>query len=185
MIQIITAVGPNIVDKLFAEVKVDHPVPPTDGEAFGGERMYKIQSTPVVTAATETWEQIHGFLKRISRDGWDAVKADFAGLMDFISARTRELGELAEEYEQLLVEKLHEMMRKASAFLLKSVNLEVEVGKQLYTLTSIELETKVVFSASIEASVATLGKFLGSGTTTITGTYSILGAPTIGENAPQ
>lgn len=180
--QIVTAIGPNIVDDLFDNLEITHTLPPSNNGPLISARLYKIQLQPiVVTAARETWEKIRDLFKQVARDGWEATKVSFDAVMTFINDRARELGNLAEEYEQLLLEKLHELMRKTSEFLLKSVSEQVQIGQQVYTLDSIDVETKLLFTASIEASVATLGKFLGTGEATIKGTYSRLGPKTLDE----
>lgn len=172
--QIVTAIGPNIVDELFDNLEKAHATLPDEGRVRFGARLYKIQSQPVVvTAAAETWEKIKDLFKRVSRNGWAAAKVQFDSVMQFIGDRARELGKMAEEYEALLLAKLQELMRETSEFLLKSASPQVQIGQQLYTLNSINLETKLLFTASVEASVATLGKFLGTGEATIKGTYSV------------
>jgi hypothetical protein len=181
--QIVIAIGPYIVDELFDKVDITHLIPPSDTTLTAGSRLYKIQLQPIVVAAAgETWEKVRDLLKTIARDGWEATKVKFDSLMKFISDRTRELGSLAEEYEQLLLEKLHELMRNTSELLLKSINQQIQIGRQIYTLNSVNLETKLLFTGSIEASVATIGKLLGTGEVSVTGIYSIPGSPTSGES---
>ena len=180
--QIVTAIGPNMVDDLFDQIEIAQAKPPSDSPPIVSARLYKIQiQTPVVTAAAETWEKIRDLLKQVARDGWDAAKTYFNSVMTFIADRARELGSMADEFQQLLLEKLHELMRKTSEFLLKSVSQRVQIGQEVYTLNSINLETKLLFTASLEASLATIGKFLSTGETTIKGTYSIQASPLVVE----
>ena len=172
--QIVSAIGPSFIDDLFDSVEISKPIPPEINGARISGRLYKLAlADTVVVAATETWDRIREFLKQVTRDGWETAKVQFRELMDSIREQSRILGKLAEEYEQLLLEKVHEMVRKTSEFLLKSVSSQVQVGQLVFTLSAINVETKLLFSASIEASVATLGKFLGSGEATVKATYSI------------
>lgn len=176
--QIVSAVGPSFVDDLFDSVEISTPTPPEVGSAHISTRLYKIELPPaVVVAATETWDKIRDLFTQVARDGWEALKVQFDEVMSFIGEQSRVLGDLAEDYEQILLEKLHEMVRKTSDFLLKSVSSQVQVGQQTFILTAINVEMKLLFSASIEASVATLGKFLGSGEATVKTTYAP--APTV------
>ncbi|MEM6820906.1 MAG: hypothetical protein AAF558_03030 [Verrucomicrobiota bacterium] len=171
--QIVSSIGPSFIDDVFDSVEIATPARPDLSGAYFSTRLYKIDlPSAVVVAATESWDKIREFFTQVARDGWDSVKAHFDELMIFINEQLRVLGNLAEDYEQMILEKLHEMISNASEFLLKSVRPQVEVGNQVFILSAINVETKLLFSASIEASVTTIGKFIGSGEATVKATYS-------------
>jgi len=60
--------------------------------------------------------------------------------------------------------------------ILSSLRIEIKIGEVPYRLKTLELQQKLVFSGSIEASVTTLCKFVSSGELSVQGSYEVVTA---------
>jgi vacuolar-type H+-ATPase subunit D/Vma8 len=168
MTRLVTSVHTDIVDSLFRKV-----VLATSDGSQSGAALYKDTSSPVIAAAREAWEKIQSLLKHAARKGWQASQQmldEFSAYVEDVSA---ELAEQADQFRAFLLEKLHELIRETFDFVLRSIRSRLVIGGSTYVLKSVELETKLVYSSSIEASVTTLCKFVGEGEAVVTGSYSL------------
>jgi hypothetical protein len=169
MTQTLTAVDEALLDAVFAKVGVlTSTAKPKTGS------LKKLIPPLVETAVSEAWEKIRALVKEVSRKGWEKTTSLLDEVIAFIDVSAAELENLADEFRKLLVQKIHELMQETSDLILNSIRTKVQVGDQHYVLNSVQLQTKLVFSASIEGSLTTLCKFIGSGETVVTGTYTLL-----------
>lgn len=136
---------------------------------------YQRLSTPAaIAAAKEVWTRIERVLKQAARDGWDAVREEVKAVGEFLDARAAELLNEAAELRDALIDKLREAMQGIHDFVLGSIRTRVKIGEDTYVLGSIDLESKLVYSGSIEASITALCKFVASGESVVTGKYTLL-----------
>jgi len=136
---------------------------------------YQRLSTPAaIAAAKEVWARIERVLKQAARDGWDAVREEVKAVGEFLDARAAELLNEAAELRDVLIQKLREAMQGMHDFVLGSIRTRVKIGEDTYVLGSIDLESKLVYSGSIEASITALCKFVASGESVVTGKYTLL-----------
>jgi hypothetical protein len=75
-----------------------------------------------------------------------------------------------------VIGKLRQLMQNMVQMVMKSINSEILIGDTKYALNSIELEIKLTYSGAIEASLTTVGKFIGTGELSVTGKYALPGA---------
>lgn len=167
MTQLIMPVQGDVVEIVFSKVHF------TSGGPGVGDNFGKVASDSVVTAATEVWEKIKTLLLEASKRGWDAVQPLVTELNAIVEDRANELMHEAARFRNLLLDKLNEAMQEVLELVLRSIKSRVRIGEDNFTLASIDLQTKLVYSGSIEASITALCKFVASGETTITGKYSI------------
>ncbi|MBR0917061.1 hypothetical protein JQ614_02495 [Bradyrhizobium diazoefficiens] len=177
MTELVTSVQTDIIESAFAAVNIRDTVAP-----HKGGKLYKDVSSSVVVAATEAWQRIRELLEQASRKGWDTVQTMVDDVNNHIDALAKELREEAEDFKKFLLEKLQELMRETFDVVLRSIRSQVQIGDATYVLTSIQLESKLVYSSSIEASVTALCKFVGKGEAVVTGTYM---QPTSGASTPS
>jgi hypothetical protein len=168
MTQLVTSLGEDLIDKAFKAVLI---IPKSD--ARPGGNLYKLQLSEPTAAAAEAWAKIKDLLKDAARAGWDAVKSKADGVLQFIEDQAQRLGEWAEDFRQLILTKIHELMQETYDLILGSFRPQIGIGGSTYVLNSFELNCKLVFSGSIEGSLTTLCKFVASGETAITGTYTL------------
>lgn len=172
MTQLVSAVHIDIVDAAFAKVVLAAPVAVRrDG------KLYKDLSGPVVAAATEIWERIRELLNHAARKGWDVAQQMLDDVNIHITALAEELKEHAHEFRALLLERLQDLMRETFDLVLRSVRSRIQIGEATYILGSVQLESKLVYTSSIEASVTALCKFVGQGETVVKGTYTLMNSP--------
>ena len=72
-----------------------------------------------------------------------------------------------------LLKQLRLVISETFDLILSSMRSEVKIRDLTYRLTSVELQQKLVFSGSIEASLTALCKFVGSGEFVVTGSYAV------------
>jgi hypothetical protein len=168
MTQLLASAGENVVDVALAKVSIV-----TSKIPAGGGRLNTSKPGPVESAASETWEKIRILVKEASRKGWEAAKPLIDDVLAFIDARAEELRSSADQFRKLIIEKIHELIRETTNLILISVRNSVQIGNQSYLLNSIELQTKLVFSGSVEGSITALCKFVGSGELVVTGKYTL------------
>lgn len=168
MTQLVTSVHTDIVESAFATVKLVGKA-----NAHTGGKLYKDTSNPVVAAASEAWERIRELLNQAARKGWDAVQTMVDDVNNHIEELAKDLKEQADEFKRFLLEKLQELMRETFDFVLRSVRSQIQIGDAKYVLNSVQLESKLVYSSSIEASITALCKFVGKGEIAVTGTYTL------------
>jgi hypothetical protein len=166
MTDLVTNVQLDVVEAAFAAVKIVGRA-----DARSDSKLYKDTSSPVVTAASEAWERIRDLLNQAARKGWDAVQSMVDDVNAHINELALELKGEAEEFKKYLLEKLQELMRETFDFVLRSIRSRIQVGEASYVLNSVDLESKLVYSSSIEGSVTALCKFVGKGETVVKGTY--------------
>lgn len=171
MTELIVSTCGNVVDTAFARVTLI-----TTGPEGIGDALHKLSAGAVAAAAGEVWERVRVVLNQAARDGWTGVQVAVDDMNRFIEERAAELYDDAVAFRRLLHDKLQELMRETVDIVLRSVRSRITVGEGVFVLKSIELETKVVYSASLEASITALCKFLGSGETVVTGTYALADA---------
>ena len=170
MSELVMSAGGNIVDAAFARVTLT-----SDSVKAIGSDLQKLSTAALAAAAGEVWEKVRSVLNQAARDGWISVQKAVADLGQFIEERAAELYDDAVQFRQLILDKLHELMRETVDIVLRSVRSKITIGEDIFVLKTIDLETKLVYSASIEASITVLCKFIGSGETVVKGKYSMLG----------
>jgi hypothetical protein len=171
MMQLVSSVQSDIIDSVFDKV---HLI--TTDAAAPGIALYKDTPSIVTVAATETWEKIRNLVSFAARKGWEAAHEMLDVLSLHIEQVSAELVELADTFRAFILKKLHELIRETFDFVLRSIRSKLEIGESTYVLNTIELETKLVYSNSIEASLTTLCKFIGQGEAVVTGRYTLLGS---------
>lgn len=169
MTELIVPVTGNIVEHVLARISFDVPV------AGGVSSNYQKLTTPAaVAAAKEVWARIERVLKQAALDGWDAVREEVKAVNAFFEERANELLGEATQLREAVMQKLREAMHGILDFVLSSVRTRVKIGEDTYTLGSIDLQSKLVYSSSIEASVTALCKFVASGEAVVTGKYTLV-----------
>lgn len=169
MTELIVPVSGNIVEQVLANIDFDTPLL---GKVTAN---YQQLRTPVaIAAAKEVWVRIEKVLMQAALDGWEAVKSEVKAVNAFLEERATELLGDAADFRNLLVQKLRETMQGILDFVLGSIRTRVKIGEDTYALASIDLQSKLVYSSSIEASIATLCKFVASGEVVVTGKYTLL-----------
>lgn len=172
MTALIVPVTGNIVEHVLARISFD--LPATDGVSSNYQRL---RTPAAIAAAKEVWGKIEKVLKQAAIDGWEAVKEEVRLVNAFFEERAAELLNEAVELREAVIEKLREAMQGILDFVLSSIRTRVKIGEDSYALGSIDLESKLVYSSSIEASITSLCKFVASGEAVVTGKYTLVGSP--------
>jgi len=128
----------------------------------------------VVNAAfTEAWLKIEELVGDALKLGWETTKERVASVAGYVMDASAKLGNKAAEFQERLLKQLRLLISETFDVILSSMRSEVKIGDLLYRLASVELQQKLVFSGSIEASLTALCKFVGSGEFVVTGSYTI------------
>jgi hypothetical protein len=128
-------------------------------------------------AITEAWQRIKEVADDSFRLGWEATKSKVTQLTDYLSDTAELLGNRAQTFRDRLLESIRAVIRETFTIILGSLNSEVTIGTATYSLQSVALEQKVVFLGSLEVSIQTLCKYVGSGELVVKGSYSLIGVP--------
>jgi hypothetical protein len=128
----------------------------------------------VVNAAfTEAWLKIEELVGDSVKLGWENTKERVSSVAGYVTDASVKLGNKAAEFEERLLKQLRFVISETFDLILSSMRNEVKIGDLSYRLASVELQQKLVFSGSIEASLTALCKFAGSGEFIVSGTYAI------------
>lgn len=168
MTELLVPVTDNALEAVLARITFD--VPPS-GRVTG--HYQKLTAPAAIAAAKEVWVEIEKVLRKAAIDGWDAVREEVRLVGDFFDARAAELLNEAGQLRDALIQKLREAMQGIHDFVLGSIRTRIKIGEDEYVLGSIDLESKLVYSGSIEASITALCKFVASGETVVTGKYTL------------
>ena len=169
MTQIIATVPSDVIQAVFAKISLTESF-----SSLPGGKLYKDAAGPIMAAVREIWERRRELLSYSARNGWDAAQSGLDEINTKVDELVEKLEEQAEAFQELLLAKLRELMRETVDFVLRSVRCRIDLGGFSYVLNSIELETKLVYSTSIEGLLTVLCKFVGNGELKLVGTYALL-----------
>jgi hypothetical protein len=131
-------------------------------------------ASDVLSAAfEEAWLKIQELVGDSLRLGWEHTKERVASVSGYITDASAKLGNKAAEFQDLLLKQLRLVISETFDLILSSMRNEVKIGDLSYRLASVELQQKLVFSGSVEASITALCKFVGSGEFVVTGSYAV------------
>jgi hypothetical protein len=128
-------------------------------------------------AFAEAWLMIEELVGDSLRLGWEQTKGRVASVADYVKNASVQLGNKSAEFQERLLKRLRLVVSETFDLILSSMRNEIKIGDRSYRLTSVELQQKLVFSGSLEASLTALCKFVGSGEFTVTGSYAIPDVP--------
>lgn len=169
MTDIIVPVGDGMIRSVMSDTVFE-----TSHDTDVSDNLQKLSSPAVIVAAKEAWSKITHLLESAATYGWEKAQEELELVTAFVEECSAELMAEAEQMKKLLVEKLHEAMQEMVNFILGSLRSRLTIGTDQYILDTIDLQTTLIFSGSLQASLASLCKFLASGETAVTGSYSRL-----------
>jgi hypothetical protein len=141
----------------------------------GGDGALRAASLPVFDAAlVDTWQRLRTLVLRAAREGWQTVRAEVDGLVAYVEETAASLGKRATAFRNEILAKVHELIRETVDTVLRAMRSELTVGQHRFRLSSLELEQKLVFSASLEASIEAACQLLGSGELVVKGAYTFV-----------
>jgi hypothetical protein len=168
MSAIIISLGPNFVDEVMGSVQIAE-----QSAQLSQTALRSLKSGRVVTAADEAWGKLKRLLNDIAGRGLDYIQSPLAAFEDYLGRLMAELEEDADALRQLLRDKIREATDKAMDSALKHIRSRVTIGGDVFMLTSITLQIKVAYTASMEVSLTALCRFIAAGEVVATGTYSL------------
>lgn len=166
MTQLVVAVTGDLVKTAFKSVG-------NEGAKVGEEATLQSISDAVRATLERAWVKIEDVVGACLLRGWEDAKELVSEVATFVAQETEKLGQQAIELRRLLLERLRRVISETFDLVLASMRSEVRIGEVSYCLTSIDLEHKLVFSSSVEASLTALCKFVGSGELVVKGSYGI------------
>lgn len=173
MTALVIAVSLNLIDEAMDSVNISEP-----GGQLSQTSLQKLGSGRVAAAVSETWEKLRELLHDATRRGWEAVQSEAENFSAYIKDLAEELEDEAEAFREMLASKLHTLMQEMTDKLLRSVRNRLLVGGDVYLLNAVTVQSKLVYSGSIDISLTALCKFVATGEMVVTGTYG-LAPPTI------
>lgn len=156
-----------IQEVLHAVTPLSNPSEPVTG-ALGGAIGRAFES-----AVHEAWVRFRSIVERCAREGYEAVRAEITAFTSHVQMVAGELGARADEFRQRVLDKIRETIVATFDTLLSCMRSTVLLGGHTYTLESIELEHKLVYSGSLEMSLTALCKFVGGGELVVKGSYKM------------
>jgi len=168
MNEFVIPVGLNLIDEAMDSVNIAEP-----GDQLSQTALQKLGSGRVVAAVSEAWEKVREVLDEAARRGWEAVQSQTEGFSKYIESIVQELEDEADAFREMLASKLHKLMQVIMDKALRSVRSRLLVGGDVYLLNSVTVQNKLVFTGSIEVSLAALCRFIASGEMVVTGTYGL------------
>jgi hypothetical protein len=168
MIALVIAVSLNLIDEAMDSVDITEPAGQLSQTA-----LQQLGSGRVAAAVSEAWEKIRVLLHDVARRGWEAAQSEAELIGNYIGSVVEELEEEAEAFREMLASKLHTLMQEMTDKLLRSVRNRLLVGGDVYLLNAVTVQSKLVYSGSIDISLTALCKFVGTGEMVVTGTYGL------------
>lgn len=141
--------------------------------------------TAYEAACKEAWVRFRVLVEQCARDGYDATRAAIADFVTRTGEVADELGAAGQAFRQHVLGKIRDTIVATFDALLGCMRSRVELGGRSYVLDSINLEHKLVYSGSLEASLTALCKFVGTGEMVVKGAYTLeRGGPGSGATEP-
>jgi hypothetical protein len=123
----------------------------------------------VVNAAfTEAWLKIEELVGDSLKLGWEHTKERVGSVAGYVTDASVRLGNKAVEFQERLLKQPRLLISETFDLIFSSMRSEIKIGDLSYRLVLVELQQKLVFSGSIEASLTALCKFVGSGEFVVT-----------------
>ena len=171
MAQLTFAIDEDIVRRALdsSEPSVHHV-----GESGSGG-LYAADTNLFDAATTEAWAKLRALVEKCTRQGTDFVKEEVVAFVEFVEETGQALGARAGQLREWILTKIRELITKTFDLLLAALRTEITIGSRRYVLESVELEQKLIYSGSLQASLTELCEFTGGGELTLTGSYKANG----------
>lgn len=172
MNQVLLATSQDVVTVVFDRLERRQQV--TAGGAGGGLKSGALDAFEAAVA--EKVQELKELAARSVREGWEAVQGAVRSFTGGVEEAATQLGKRAQEFRDRLMDVIRSVIAETFDFMLSAMRAELKVGGQTYRMASIDMEQKLVFTGSIDISVTSLCKLLGSGELVVKGKYTINGA---------
>lgn len=181
MNQVLLATTGDLVDTVFARIEV-RSISTDAAGAGGGLKSGALDAFEA--AISEKLQELRDLAGRAVRNGWDAVQGaarDFSASVDEVAAG---FGKRAQEFRDRLMALIRQIISDTFDFMLSAMRSELKIGNRTYTMASVDIEQRLVFTSSIDISVTSLCKLLGTGELVVKGKYAIPDAALVQLAAP-
>lgn len=165
------AVTYDLIQQAFDNVDAAHVRTPGDATA-GAAKAYSF-APEVKAAVAEAWLKVQALVDRCANRGREIIQSEVAAFMEYVDSTSVELETSAREFREGLLAKIREMISETFDLMLKALRSDLVVGGRRMTLKTINLEQKLLFSASLQISLTSLCELAGSGELTVTGSYEV------------
>lgn len=129
------------------------------------------------SAVAEKVQELRELAARSVRDGYEAVRGAVQSFAAGVEDAAAAMGKRAQEFRGRLLDFVRRMIGETFDVMLGALRPVLAIGGVTYRMVSIDMEQKLVFSGSLDISVTSLCKLLGSGELVLKGTYKADGAP--------
>ena len=168
MTQVLLSTSGDLVETVFATVMARDSAGEDTGSGLKSGALDAFES-----AIAEKLQDLKEMAAQAAREGWDAVKEKVKSYAEGVADAAKNFGKRAQEFRDKLMEKIREIISETFDFMLGAMRSELKIGRQTYTMVSVDIEQKLVFTGSIDISVTSLCKLLGSGELVVKGKYAI------------
>lgn len=127
-------------------------------------------------ALAEKMQELREISNSAVRSGWDAVQVAVQSFSASVESTAANFGKRAQEFRRRVMDIIRDIIGETFDFMLSAMRSELVVGGRTYTMASLDFEQKLVFTGSIDISLTSLFKLLGSGELVVKGKYALPGA---------
>jgi hypothetical protein len=171
MNQILLATDIDLVTVVFRRLEQHQPA------ASGAGALRSGALDAFEAAVSEKAQELRELAAQSVREGYEAVQGAVRSFTAGVEEAATRLGKRAQEFRDRLMDFVRNMIRETFDVMLGSLRPTLAIGGVTYRMESINMEQKLVFSGSLDISVTSLVKLLGSGELVLKGTYTAQSAP--------
>ena len=170
MNQVLLTTETDIVTLVFERLERRAPA----AGAAGGLRSGALDAFE--SAVAEKVQELRELAARSVRDGYDAVRGALQSFAADVEDAAAAMGKRAQEFRKRLLDFVRSMISETFDVMLGTLRPVLSIGGVSYRMVSIDMEQKLVFSGSLDISVTSLCKLLGSGELVLKGSYKADGS---------
>ncbi len=168
MNQVLLATTGDLVETVFARFEAQKSPAENIGSGLKSGALDAFEA-----AISEKVQELKDLAAQAVRDGWDAIQGaarDFSARVDEVA---KAFGKRAQEFRDRLMNLIRQIISDTFDFMLSAMRSELKIGSHTYTMASVDIEQKLVFTGSIDISVTSLCKLLGTGELVVKGRYAL------------
>lgn len=170
MNQVLLTTHTDIVTLVFERLERQAPA----GSAAGGLRSGALDAFE--SAVAEKVQELRELAARSVRDGYEAVRGALQSFAAGVEDAAAAMGKRAQEFRNRLLDIVRSTISETFDVMLGTLRPVLSIGGVSYRMVSIDMEQKLVFSGSLDISVTSLCKLLGSGELVLKGSYKADGS---------
>ena len=168
MNQVLLTTQVDLVSAVFARVEQRRAVGAHSGSALQAGALDAFEA-----AVAEKAQELKEIAEDAVRSGWEAVQGAVQSFSAGVERAATNFGKRAKEFRDRVMDVIRNIIAETFDFMLSAMRSELVVGGRTYTMASLDFEQKLVFTGSIDISVTSLFKLLGSGELVVKGKYSL------------